>query len=134
MQESEDALTFLFRRFRRLDGSVEPVSICKRGGRPFLAVTPSAISPPGGEGGAPPPRWDQKRYFVNLNIIQRRTWELILRGHSLSAIARMEGVSYQAILERIRGNSKGQGGMVAKNFYVLVWWIAREAQRLDKPK
>ena len=27
-----------------------------------------------------------------------------------------------AIYERIRGNSKGQGGMIRKNDYVHIWW------------
>jgi hypothetical protein len=40
--------------------------------------------------------------------------------------------SRTAIYERIRGNSKGHGGMIAKNLYVAIWWRTRQA-REDGP-
>jgi hypothetical protein len=35
-------------------------------------------------------------------------------------------VKRSAIYARICGNSKGQGGMIAKNFWVLLWWLCRQ--------
>lgn len=121
-----------FSYVRDLNGKLLPISLARRNGWPMLLFPPTCIDPPAEEHAGE--LFEQEKYYVNLNPLERDTWSKILRGWPLSRIAKDDGVSHQAILSRIRGNSKGQGGMVAKNFYVLVWWIAREAQRLDKPK
>jgi len=41
-------------------------------------------------------------------------------------IATAEGVSRNAVYERIRGSSKRHGGMAAKNPYVAIWWRLRQ--------
>ena len=69
---------------------------------------------------------DDPRYYVNLNDVERRTWRQILSASSINAIAREEGVSRAAIYARIQGNSKGQGGMIGKNVWVLLWWRLRQ--------
>ena len=69
---------------------------------------------------------DDPRFYVNLNDLERRTWRQILSAISINAIARQEGVSRAAIYARIQGNSKGQGGMIGKNVWVLLWWRVRQ--------
>jgi len=71
---------------------------------------------------------DDPRYYVNLNPIQRRTWRKVLSGQSISSIAHGEGISRKAVYDRIQGNAKGQGGMIAKNFWCLLWWRLRQRQ------
>src|SRR4029077_15969191 len=73
---------------------------------------------------APDPM-EQERYFVNLNSLERETWRKILGAQSVASIANEEGVSRAAIYARIKGNRKGQGGMIGKNFWVLLWWRLR---------
>jgi len=60
--------------------------------------------------------------MYGLTKTERRTWLLLLLGYSIVETARKENVSRSAIYERIRGNSKGQGGMIRKNDYVWIWW------------
>ena len=69
--------------------------------------------------------FDNSKYYVNLNDIESRTWRQVLMGMSLSTIAREERVSRQAIYSRIAG-THGYGGMVSKNFWVLLWWRCRQ--------
>jgi hypothetical protein len=64
----------------------------------------------------------------NLTAVERRTWLRLVDGTSILELAASEGVSRAAIYERIRGNSKGQGGMIAKNDYVGIWWRLRQTQ------
>ncbi len=73
---------------------------------------------------------NKTKLYVNLNPVEARTWRQILSGKSISAIAREEGVSRAAIYSRIVGNSKDQGGMIAKNFWVLLWWHFRRKKIL----
>ena len=60
--------------------------------------------------------------MYGLNRIERRTWLMLLLGESITQIADREKRSRSAIYHRIRGNSKGQGGMIRKNDYVRIWW------------
>jgi hypothetical protein len=127
--ESDGCLRF--HRSRRLDGSIESVSVCKRNGKSSLFFHPSWTEPPEAalnslEVG------DPERYSVNLNPIERETWRRIRQGDSIACIANDDGVARSAIYSRIRGNRKGQGGMTAKNFWVLLWWALR--QQLRQPK
>lgn len=69
---------------------------------------------------------DDPRFYVNLNDVERRTWRQILSAASINTIAREEGISRAAIYARIQGNSKGQGGMIGKNVWVLLWWRLRQ--------
>lgn len=79
----------------------------------------------GGPNLVPSPHWaEDPRYYVNLNEVERRTWAQILEGQSVSAIARNESVTRQAIYGRLLG-WHGYGGMISKNFWVLLWCIAR---------
>jgi hypothetical protein len=70
--------------------------------------------------------FEQSRLYVNLNPLEAETWKKVLKGQSIRDIAREERVSRQAVYSRIVGNSKGQGGMVSKNFWVLLWWLLRQ--------
>lgn len=130
MKEKDDSDLLAFRSFRNLDGSVERVSTGRRNKKRF------AILPPAGrevsEGKEAIPLWEQERLYVNLNFIERETWQKVLKGQPIKDIAREEGVSRQAIYSRIVGNSKHQGGMIGKNFWVLLWWLARQNQNNRK--
>ena len=68
---------------------------------------------------------DDPKYFVNLSAIERATWRQILSAQSIASIAKEEGVSRSAIYSRIEGNRLGQGGMIGKNFWALLWWRLR---------
>ncbi len=113
-----------FQRYRRLDGSVERVSVGRRNGRPMALLPPSCTEPPDRE--EPREIFEQTRLYVNLNPLERATWEKLLKGQSIRSIAREEGVSEQAVRSRIIGNSKGQGGMVAKSLWIWRWWGLRQ--------
>ena len=116
--------------FRRLSGAIERGGTIKRNGKRYLNVGPSAS---GEDTPAETPLWEKEKMYVNLNEIERRTWERILRGWTITEIAKAEGVTRQAILSRIGGNSKNQGGMIGKNFHVLVWWLCRSKGRSEGP-
>jgi hypothetical protein len=75
------------------------------------------------------PWLEDARYYINLNSIEERTWRKLLNGQSISSIAQDEGVSRKAVYDRIQGNSKGHGGMIGKNFWVLLWWRLRREGR-----
>jgi hypothetical protein len=115
---------FYYRACCDLFGNARPVSIGKRNGIPTVFV------PPAGQSDTPPPatsfEWlDTPKYYVNLNEIERRTWHQVLSGLSISAIARNERVSRQAIYTRLLG-TRDCGGMIQKNYWVLVWCVARD--------
>jgi hypothetical protein len=69
---------------------------------------------------------ENPKYFVNLNPLERETFRRILRGQSIASIAAEDGVERSAVYARICGNSRGQGGMIAKNFWALLWWRCRQ--------
>jgi len=119
-----------FRYCRGLDGKLEPVGIAKRNGRRVPYFHPSMTEPISKRDGdateADREFAGQSRFFVNLNPVERETWRKILSARSIASIAKEEGISRAAIYSRICGNSKGQGGMISKNFWVLLWWLLRQ--------
>ena len=124
-QNASDLL--VFSRYSDLLGQTHRANIFRRNGRRAPVLSPACIQLPDRALEVVPP-WEQPRYFVNLNAVQRRTWGKILRGWSIRQIAAEEGVRRSAIYARIEGNTKGQGGMIAKNFWVLLWWRLRQRQ------
>ena len=112
-----------FQRYRRLDGSIERVTLGRRNGRLLALLPPSCTEPPDHDEAKE--IFEQSRLYVNLNPVEAETWKKLLQGQSIRDIALEEGVSRQAVYARIAGNSKGQGGMVSKNFWVLLWWLHR---------
>jgi hypothetical protein len=120
-----------FQACTTLDGRLERVGVGRRNGHLTVLLSPDWAD--GGPRRAQSRLWsDDPRYYVNLNGVERRTWRRILSGASISAIAAEEGVSRAAIYARIQGNNKGQGGMVAKNFWVLLWWLLRQRSLFQK--
>jgi hypothetical protein len=113
-----------YQQCRNLSGELVPVSVGRRNGKP------AAFFPPDLEGPFQRREHDdarvRERLFVNLNPVERETWRKLLAAMSIASIAKEEGVSRAAIYARIQGNSKGQGGMIAKNFWVLLWWRLRQ--------
>jgi hypothetical protein len=123
MEDFQSEVTY-FRYCRKIDGSLEPVDVAKRNNRLVPRFHPSVIEP---ELPADPEQSTEYRELVeevsqNLNAIERRTWLRLLDGRSILDIAVEDGVSRAAIYERIRGNSRGHAGMIAKNGYVAIWW------------
>lgn len=122
--------TLYFQAYRTLDGHCESVSLGKRNGKPALLLRPTFEEQPSAA-----PDWaDNQKYYTNLNELEHRTWKRLLGGWTLSEIAREDRVSRAAVRARIQGNSKGQGGMIAKNFWVLLWWTVRRKyyERLER--
>ena len=113
-----------FRRCSNLQGTSINLTIGRRNGKPAAFIRPriedSSAAP------EPPEFTEQPKFFVNLNPLERETWRKILSGQSIASVAKDEGVSRAAIYSRIAGNAKGQGGMIAKNFWVLLWWRLRQ--------
>ena len=128
----DDLEGFRFKTCRDLYGGVQQISVGRRNGRPAIFFPPDIAEPTAPTGPAPDLR-EQERLFVNLTPIERETWRKILSAQSIASIASEEGVSRTAIYARIEGNGKGQGGMIAKNFWVLLWWLMRRrAERQTK--
>lgn len=122
---NQDFETLRFRVCRDLHGAMQNVSGGKRNGKPaifFPQRTTEAAPPTTPE----PDICEQARLFVNLNPLERQTWCKILSAQSVASIAKEEGVSRAAIYARIQGNIKGQGGMIGKNVWVLLWWRLRQ--------
>ena len=113
-----------FKTCRNLHGNPQRVTTGRRNGKPATFFPPSVTEPV--EPSAPNAEPDQlTKFFINLTPVERQTWLKILRAQSIASIAKEEGVSRAAIYARIQGNRKGQGGMVGKNFWVLLWWRLR---------
>ena len=121
--------TTYFRYARRIDGRMEPVDVARHNGRLIPRFDPSwtdsSTDISTGE-------LDEliAEVSYNLNPLERATWLKLIDGQSVELIADSEGISRSAVYERIRGNSKKQGGMVRKNDYVRLWWGLRR----DKPR
>jgi len=120
-----------FRYCRRLDGALEPVDTVRRNGRLVPRFHPSLTEPEPLDP-QPPEIWEKKKFFINLSPVERQTWRKLLRGQPITAIAEQEGITRAAVYERIRGNSKQQGGMIAKNFWVLLWWRLRQRLQYEE--
>lgn len=74
-----------------------------------------------------------RQLCYGLNITELRTWrKLLWEGKSISEVATEERVSRAAIYARIRGSSKGHGGMIAKNDFVALWWLRRSLEEDEK--
>jgi hypothetical protein len=129
--QKDDFQILRFRVFRDLHGSVQSAGGGRRNGKPTVFF-PQSLSEPPAPAADRPDLCEQQRLFVNLNPLERETWRKILQAQSIASIAEQEGVSRAAIYARIQGNNKGQGGMVAKNFWVLLWWLARQRSLLQK--
>jgi hypothetical protein len=128
--ESLDEL-LQFRRCCDLQGNPMSVTVGRRNGKATVFLAPqdreTAQAPELQE------FWNKERFFINLTPLERQTWRKILSAQSISSIAREEGVSRQAVYARILGNAKGQGGMIAKNVWVLLWWRLRQRFLTDNP-
>jgi hypothetical protein len=124
----DDFESFRFKTCRDLYGGVRPISTGRRNGRPAIFFPPGIADPTVPTDA--PDLLEQERLFVNLNPLERQTWRKILSAQSIATIAKEEGTSRAAIYARIEGNRKGQGGMIAKNFWVLLWWLMR--RRTDR--
>ncbi|MGJ5814483.1 hypothetical protein [Paludibaculum fermentans] len=113
-----------FRRCSDLYGNPVSVTIGRRNGKTEAFLRPLSEDP----SPAPEPQGfeDNPKYYVNLNPVERRTFRKILLGQSVANIAKEEGIKRSSVYARICGNSKGQGGMIAKNFWVLLWWRLRQ--------
>lgn len=129
--QKDDFQNLLFRVFRDLRGSVQSAGGGRRNGKPAVFFPQSLPEPPD-PATERTDLCDQERLFVNLNPLERQTWRKILQAQSIASIAQQEGVSRAAIYARIQGNNKGQGGMVAKNLWVLLWWLLRQRSLSQK--
>jgi hypothetical protein len=109
--------TTYFRYVRTLDGSLEPVDLIRHNGRSV-----PRFSGPKREAPRPQLLGLYRELMYNLSRLERRTWVPLLLGRSFEEVAATHGISRAAIYARLRGNSKGQGGMVRKNEYVAIWW------------
>jgi hypothetical protein len=123
-----DASVIRFQTCNTLAGSSHGVGIGRRNGHPVAFFSPDWTDHRRDD--QLPYSWlDDTRYYVNLNPIEQRTWRKVLNGESIASIAQDEGVSRQAVYDRIKGNAKGHGGMIGKNFWVLLWWRLRQENR-----
>jgi hypothetical protein len=122
--------TIYFRYCRTIDGRLLPVDTARRNGRLVPLFSPTDLEPPTAGGEADSREIDEliAEISQDLTAIERRTWLQLVDGATILDIANAEGVSRAAIYERIRGNSKGQGGMIAKNPYVAIWWGLRQGR------
>jgi hypothetical protein len=111
-----------------LAGSSHQIGIGRRNGRPAAFFSRHWTEDMRADQ-LPYPWLDDARYYVNLNAVEQRTWRKLLNGQSISSIAQDEGVSRKAVYDRIQGNAQGHGGMIGKNFWVLLWWRLRRERR-----
>ena len=126
--DREDNEILFFQQCRTLDGRIERIEVGRRNGRvaPLFIPDWGLIDPVSDSNQAERrAKAIRAELSINLNPLERRTWRQLIHDRPIIEIAQEEGVSRSAIYERIRGNSKGQGGMIAKNPYVALWWIER---------
>ena len=126
--ELEANETLLFHYCRTLDGKLLPVDVARRNGRLVPRFSPKDLEPQCTSGEPDTQELDELIAEVTqgLTTTERRTWLKLVDGVSILDLAAEDGVSRAAIYERIRGNSKGHGGMVTKNPYVAIWWRLRQ--------
>jgi len=120
--------TTYFRYARRLDGRLESIDTDRHNGRLVPRFDPSWTQPDTGEELNTELEELIAVLSYNLTTLERKTWLKLLEGQSVEVIADAESVSRAAVYERIRGNSRGQGGMVKKNDYVRLWWERRQKE------
>jgi len=113
-----DPETLRFRQWRTINGRAESVDVIRRNGQLAHRYVPEYSRM------EERPEMHQllRELMYGLTVTERRTWLLLLLHIPIEEIAEREHVSSSAIYERIRGNSKGQGGMIRKNDYVHIWW------------
>jgi hypothetical protein len=117
--------TLFFRRCADVSGTCQQLQFGRRNGRLSVFLGRSFDHPPEDE--ASDAAFSEREHlFINLNPVERGTWRKILAAQSITSIAKEEGVSRAAIYARIQGNRFGQGGMIGKNFWVLLWWRLRQ--------
>jgi len=118
--ETSEAL--YFRYCRNLEGDLEPIDIARQNGRPVPRFDQHLMSP-GSEPAEDRSNWNElvEEVSINLTPIERRTWMRLLDGRTVLEVDDEDGVTRTAVYERIRGNGKGQGGMIRKNDYVAIW-------------
>jgi hypothetical protein len=125
MPHNDDSKILNFRACCDLYGDRQPLTYGRRNGQPVAFPARSFDLPT--EPAVPERSFDeQHRFFVNLNPLERETWRKILAAQSIASIAEEEGVTRATIYARIRGNSFGRGGMIGRNFWVLLWWRLRQ--------
>jgi len=129
--ENFDPDVLLFHACRDLDGTICHLDLGKRNGRVVPLNPPSSRLESSDDRLSPRAVYQLiKDIYSNLTKVEQRTWKALLDGKPILDIAREEGVSRNAVYERIRGNSEGQGGMIRKNAYVAVWWLLRRKEEL----
>ena len=117
-----------------LDGSINRVEIVKRNGRAVPQVRQSTTTYFAQADGVGEEKAQKlfRQISRNLTPIERRTFrKLALEERSIAQTAAEERVSRGAIYARLCGNSKGQGGMIAKNEFVHLWWLRRRFEDED---
>jgi hypothetical protein len=116
--------TLHFRYCRDLDGRLVAIDVARQNGRLVPRFSPNQFEPIQDDTNSD---LDELIFEIcqNLTATERRTWLQLVDGVSILDVAAAEGVSRTAIYERIRGSSKGHGGMIAKNPYVAIWWRLR---------
>ena len=130
----ELAETLYFRYCRTLNGDLVPLDCIKRNGRLVPRFSPEQLEPLTLDGASDLSEWDEliAEITQNLTVVERRTWLDLLDGKSILDLAATDKVSRAAVYERIRGNSKGHGGMVSKNPYVEIWWRLRKGGQNER--
>jgi DNA-binding CsgD family transcriptional regulator len=115
--DNDSPETNQFPQYHRIDGAVETVSLIRRNRRPELQFPPAVIEFPLYLEAEETPEYRElvDEVCQNLSETERRTWLRIIDGRSILDIAREEGVSRQAIYDRIKR-------MVEKNEYCAIWW------------
>jgi hypothetical protein len=131
--QSADLEIMTYQACSSLDGRVCQIEIGRRNGRLVLLFAPSLTCYlPGNYEMDKNPGTEKlfRQLSCNLTKIERRTWrKLVIEVKSIAQVAHDEQVSRNAIYERIRGNSKGHGGMIAKNEFVALWWLRRSLEK-----
>jgi hypothetical protein len=72
-------------------------------------------------------RYEQSGRFSTKELFAM--WKTWLEGWTLERIGAAQGVSRQAIRERICGNRRGQGGVLKKAPEFAAWWRYRNRKR-----
>lgn len=126
--------TVQFQRIRTIEGKVEPIDLVRRNRQLVPRFDISLLSGIGENDRQSDLLPLYRELMYGLTRLERRTWVPLLLGRSFDEVAKLHGVSRQALYARIRGNSKGQGGMIRKNDYVAIWWRTQRHQILIKRK